>query len=195
MKDTIKVWDLFVRLFHWILVASFLTAYLSEDDFLSLHTFAGYTILILIALRLVWGVIGSKYARFSNFIFPPSKIKAYLLSVIAFRAKPYLGHNPAGGAMIFALLLSLIMTILSGLLTYGAVEFSGPLASITASSSDWLANVYEEAHEIFANLTVILVLLHLAGVLMASLQHHENLVKSMITGYKHTIKHAHNQKG
>lgn len=182
--NTIKVWDPVVRVFHWSLVVSFMLAYLSEDDFLNIHLFAGYSIAVLLAIRIIWGLIGTHYARFTNFSYKPTEVIEYLKSVLAFRAKHYLGHNPAGSAMIFAMLISLLLTLLFGFLTYGSTEFAGPLAGFTANSSEWLAEAYEEIHEFFANLTLLLVFAHVAGVLLASLQHHENLIKSMINGYK-----------
>jgi cytochrome b len=180
----IKVWDWFVRGFHWSLVVAFAVAYLTEDDFMSLHVYAGYTIAGLISLRVIWGFIGSRYARFGSFVKSPAAVWSYMKDVAGFRAKRYLGHNPAGGAMIMALIVSLSMTLLFGLLTYAAVEFSGPLAGFTAGVGDSTAHVFKEIHEFFANLTLVLVVFHVAGVLVAGLQHGENLVRSMITGRK-----------
>lgn len=181
----IKVWDLFIRIFHWTLVAAFTLAYVTEDEFMTVHVYAGYLILGLIVMRLMWGLVGSRYARFSNFVRSPSEVIAYAKDVARFRAKHYVGHNPAGGAMIIALLLSLGMTLLFGLLTYGAMEFSGPLAGLTAGVGDTVAHGFKEVHEFFANFTLVLVVLHVIGVLVASMQHRENLVRSMITGIKH----------
>ncbi len=181
----IRVWDPFIRVFHWTLVAAFALAYVTEDDFMSVHVYAGYLILGLIAVRLFWGVAGGRYARFSSFIRSPSVVIAYLKDVARFKAKRYVGHNPAGGAMIVALLSSLGMMLLFGLLTYGAMEFSGPLAGLTSGVGDTVAHGFKEVHEFFANLTLALVVLHVIGVLVASMQHRENLVRSMITGIKH----------
>jgi cytochrome b len=180
----IKVWDSFVRIFHWSLASLFLLAYVTEDDFLDFHVVAGYLILGLIALRLIWGLIGSRYARFRDFVKSPAEVKSYLKSVLLFRAKRYIGHNPAGGMMVVALLLSISMALFSGMLTYGATEFAGPLAGWVGGVSDNRADMFEEVHEFFANFTVLLVVLHVAGVVVASLQHRENLVRSMIDGYK-----------
>jgi len=179
-----KIWDIFIRIFHWSLLATFAITYLTEDDFPVLHTYAGYTMMALIALRLIWGVIGSRHARFSSFIVKPSAVIEYMKEVVQFRAKRYLGHNPAGGVMVVALLISLSMTLLFGLLTYGAAEFSGPLASLAGGVNDTVANIFKELHEFFANFTVLLVALHVFGVAIASFQHGENLVRSMLTGYK-----------
>ena len=179
-----KVWDIFIRIFHWSLLATFAITYITEDDFPTLHVYAGYIMMALIVLRLIWGVIGTHHARFSSFIIKPSAVIKYMKEVVQFRAKRYLGHNPAGGAMVIALLISLSMTLLFGLLTYGAAEFSGPLAGLAGGVSESLTNIFEELHEFFANFTVFLVVLHVIGVAIASFQHKENLVKSMITGYK-----------
>lgn len=179
-----RVWDLPVRLFHWSLVASFILAYLSGDELLGLHTFAGYTIIGLVLFRLVWGVVGSRYARFSQFVKRPATVVAYLKEIASFRARRYLGHNPAGGAMVVALLISLLVTTLSGLAVYGAEEMAGPLAETMQGLPHFAGEAVEELHEFFANFTVLLVLLHVAGVLIASLQHNENLIRSMIHGLK-----------
>ncbi len=180
----IKVWDPLLRIFHWSLVALFLFAFITEDDFLDLHVLSGYIIVGLIIFRLLWGLVGPRHARFSSFVVSPAKVVAYMKEVAQFRAKRYLGHNPAGGAMVIALLVSISMTLLFGMLTYGAMEFSGPLAGLVSGGSDGVADGFEEVHEFFANATLFLVGLHVVGVVVASLQHRENLVKSMVDGYK-----------
>lgn len=181
---TVRVWDPLVRVFHWTLVAAFLTAYLVEDDWLGLHVVAGYTVLGLVLFRLVWGVIGTRHARFTNFVRSPAAVLAYLRDVVRIHARRYVGHNPAGGAMVIALLGSLVFTAVTGLALYGHGEFSGPLAGLLQGVPDWLGNALEETHEFFANFTLLLVVLHVAGVILASLQHGENLVRSMFTGRK-----------
>ncbi|MCW8891395.1 MAG: cytochrome b/b6 domain-containing protein [Sedimenticola sp.] len=180
----IKVWDIPVRLFHWSFASCFFIAYITEDDFLSLHNNAGYAILGLILFRLTWGFIGTKHARFSDFIQPPSTVVAYIKQVISFRAKRYLGHNPAGGAMVFALLLALTLTCLTGLATYGAEQSAGPLADFMRTQPIAIGKAAEELHEFLANFTLLLILFHIAGVLVASFQHGENLIRSMFTGRK-----------
>jgi len=181
-----KVWDIFIRIFHWSLVATFAIAYLTEDDFMTLHVYAGYSIIALVFLRLIWGLIGTRHARFSDFVTSPKNVISYSKDVIQFRAKRYIGHNPAGGAMVVALLVSLSMTVLFGMLVYGAAEFSGPFSFLGATVGNSMANAFKEVHEFFANFTLLLVFLHVAGVAIASLQHKENLVRSMLTGYKKT---------
>lgn len=181
---TVKVWDPIVRLFHWTLAGSFLIAYLTEDDFLNLHQVAGYTVLVLILLRTVWGFVGTPYARFSSFVFSPRVVKQYLLETLTLRAKRYIGHNPAGGAMIILLLLSLVITALTGVAVYAAEENAGPLAFWLGHAGEFWEETLEEVHELCANFTLFLVFIHLAGVLVESLIHRENLVRAMFSGYK-----------
>lgn len=182
--DSIKVWDPLVRLFHWSLAASVATAYIVEDDLLDVHVWAGYLALTLIGVRILWGLIGTRYARFSDFVRPPAEVRAYLMDILRFRARRYLGHNPAGGAMIVALLVTVALTGLSGLALYGAQEFAGPLAPAMRGLSASTAHALEDVHEVLANLTLTLVILHLGGVVFSSLAHRENLIGAMINGYK-----------
>ena len=182
--EPVKVWDPLVRIFHWTLVFSFAVAYITEDEWIALHSLAGYMIGGLLLFRIAWGLIGTRYARFSSFIFSREATVAYLKDIVAFRPKHYLGHNPAGAAMVFALLLSLIATVVTGLSVYGAAEYSGPLADFWAGRSEFSADILEEMHEFFANFTLLLVIAHVAGVILASFQHGENLVRSMFTGLK-----------
>lgn len=180
----VKVWDPLVRVFHWSLVSTFFIAYITEEDFLNLHVWAGYLVLSLIFLRILWGLVGTQYARFSDFVYTPKTIKQFLLDTLRLRAPRYLGHNPAAGVMIILLLVALLLTTLSGLAVYGIEEGAGPLAGILAGSSDLWGDAFEEVHEFFANLTVLLVLLHIVGVIVESLIHGENLVSAMWHGYK-----------
>ena len=180
----VRVWDPLVRMFHWGLAGSFAIAFLTEDDLLALHVWAGYLILGLIFIRVLWGFVGTRHARWSDFVKQPTEIFTYLKATIRSRAARYLGHNPAGGAMVVALMLSVTLTGLSGLAVYGAQELSGPMAPLLSGLSEGWAHALEDIHEVVANLTLLLVLLHLAGVALASLQHRENLVRAMITGLK-----------
>ena len=183
-EQQIKIWDLPVRIFHWSLVTCFFVAYFTEDDYMTLHTYAGYTVLGLVIFRLVWGFIGSYHARFNNFITRPSTVIAYIKDIFTNRAKRFLGHNPAGAAMIVALLLSLLITTLSGLAVYATEEGSGPFVGLMTNAPDFIYDGAEDVHEFFANFVVVLVVLHVIGVLVASLSHKENLIRSMFTGFK-----------
>ena len=192
MRDTakIKVWDPVVRIFHWVLVASFTIAYLTEEDFLTIHIWAGYIIFGLLVIRIIWGFIGTKYARFSDFVCRLKTIIQFLNDTVIFKAKRYLGHNPAGGAMVILLMISLLITIFTGLVVYGAEEHAGPLAHWFASTHSAWGEAAEEAHEFFANFTLLLVLVHVLGVIVESLIHKENLVSAMITGFKPEKSHS-----
>jgi len=167
---TTRVWDTFVRVFHWGLVASFVVAWVTGDDWKALHLWAGYSAAALIAMRLIWGVIGTPNARFSRFVKSPLVVADYLKDIITGQEARHLGHNPAGGAMIVALLATLIGLCLSGW--------------FLTTDTFWGSEMMEDIHETLANLALVLVGLHLAGVLWASVRHHENLVRAMVTGRK-----------
>jgi cytochrome b len=167
---TVKVWDPFVRVFHWSLATLFLVAYATGDEVENIHIAAGYTIAGLLALRMVWGFVGPRHARFSDFVRSPRAVLAYMRDVALLRAPRYLGHNPAGGAMIMALIVMLIGTCTTGYMM--------------TTETYWGSEAFEEMHETFANLTIGLVVVHVLGVLVASFEHRENLVKAMIIGRK-----------
>ncbi|MGI1986891.1 cytochrome b/b6 domain-containing protein [Shewanella glacialipiscicola] len=181
--QTIKVWDLLIRIFHWSLVGFFALAYLTEgeDEWMIIHSYAGYSILILLVFRLLWGVMGTHYARFSNFVTRPKEVLVYLKGLIAGNAKDYIGHNPAGAMMIVALIISIAITGFSGMALY-ATDGHGPLA--TSFFATWPEGAIKEVHEFFANFTVFLVVIHVGGVIVSSLLHKENLVRAMLTGKK-----------
>lgn len=180
----IKVWDPLVRVFHWTLAASFIIAYATEDDLMSLHVWAGYVLLAAILIRLVWGFIGTRHARFSDFVTKPSVAIQYLKDTIQLKANRHIGHNPAGGLMIVIMMISLVLTGISGLMIYGAEEHAGPLASWFVGTGEYWEEPLEEIHEFFANFTLLLVIIHLGGIVVESLVHHENLVRAMWDGYK-----------
>jgi cytochrome b len=182
--EQVRVWDAFVRIFHWLLVLTFFTAYLVEPEDSPIHVLAGYTVLGLVLLRLVWGFVGGEHARFSDFVYRPSMVLRYVADTLRFRAKRYLGHSPGGGAMVVVLLIALLATTVSGLMVYGADQHAGPLAGWMAGASEQAEHMLEEVHETLANVTLALVVLHLIGVGLASWSHRENLVRSMFTGYK-----------
>ncbi len=184
MVQEIKVWDPLVRIFHWSLVATFFAAYLVEDDWLSLHVWAGYSVGGLVLFRVLWGFIGPQHARFSDFVRSPWDALTYLKEELRGQAQRYIGHNPAGGAMVVALLLSLSFTVAAGLVLYGAGECSGPLGGWLCNRSGWLPEAAEEIHEFFANFTLFLVVLHVAGVIGSGFLHRENLVAAMWHGRK-----------
>ena len=185
-QKQIYVWDPFVRLFHWTLVVAFTIAYFTEDDLLKLHVWAGYVVGALIVARLVWGFIGPSRARFSDFIYDPAITLHYVRDLVLFRAERHLGHSPGGGAMVVLLLLFLTATVVTGLVVYGGEHQAGPLAGMFSKET---GEAIEGVHNVLANLTLALVLAHIAAVLLASFAHRENLVRAMITGYKRSNRY------
>lgn len=169
----VKVWDPFVRIFHWSLVALFAIAFLTGDEVEWLHLWAGYAIAGLVALRLVWGFIGSRHARFADFVKGPRAVATFLKQSVNLEAPRHIGHNPAGGIMILALLAALIGLTVTGLLM--------------TTDAYWGSETMEDIHEAIANGTLVLIVLHILGVIVASLEHGENLVMSMITGRKRAV--------
>ena len=123
----IKVWDIAIRVFHWTLLGCYVIAFISSENIMKVHVIFGYIVLFLVLFRILYGFVGTKYARFSNFLYPPAQIVDYLKGLLIGRPKHYIGHNPAGGFMIVILLLSLLSLTLTGLKAYG-VKGHGPLA-------------------------------------------------------------------
>ena len=196
MSHEIRVWDLGLRLFHWSLVALFTVAYISGEDTGPLHSWVGYIILGLLAFRLLWGLVGGKHARFSDFIYAPRQILAYLKDLIGGRPRRYLGHNPAGGLMIVVMLLMLFAVSWTGLkadqarhetvIVPSAITFAMPEARAADDADDDARSegFWEEAHEASVDIMLALIVLHLVGVAASSLMHHENLARAMLTGRK-----------
>jgi cytochrome b len=167
---TVRIWDPVVRAFHWSLVLAFVIAWMSGDELQDLHEAAGYAIVGLLAIRVAWGFVGTRHARFSEFVYRPSAILGYLIDTARLRARRYLGHNPAGGAMVLALIATLAATCTTGFMM--------------TTDAYWGVDWVQEAHEFAANLSVVLIGLHLVGVFVASVEHRENLIGAMITGRK-----------
>ena len=182
-ENSIKVWDPIVRIGHWTLVIAFFTAYFTEDDFLTLHVWAGYIIGAVVCFRLIWGFVGSRHARFSDFVRSPAAAIRDVVGLVRNQSKRYVGHNPAGGIMILLLLICLLGTVFSGVVLYGMEEGAGPLAAWVSAYAD-SEDSWEEIHEVLSNLTLLLVVMHIAGVLLSGRVHNENLVKAMLTGRK-----------
>jgi len=172
--ERILVWDLPTRLFHWLLAGTFAGAWLTADSerWIDVHVTLGYTFAGLIAFRLLWGFAGSRYARFASFVTGPGPVLRYLGSILAMRPERHVGHNPAGGWAVLGLL---------GL---------GALAALTgyAAYNDYGGHWLEELHEGAAGAMLALVFVHIGAVLISSLIHRENLVRSMVTGLKHGVR-------
>ncbi len=203
----VVVWDPFVRFGHWALLAAFAIAYLSAEEETNsvdlLHIWGGYAVGIIVVLRVAWGFVGPRHARFSDFVYGPTRTVGYLAELVRGGGRRYLGHSPAGGAMVIALLLCLAGAVGTGLVAYGEGG-KGPLSNssgtVSAALDDKKDNrsagsqqarlgeeresVIGELHGALANLTLFLVVLHVVGVGLASVVHRENLVLSMFTGEK-----------
>lgn len=164
----ILVWDLPTRVFHWLFAGSFAIAYLTSgsETFFPLHAFAGALMLVLIGFRLVWGLTGSRYARFSSFLFSPAAGAKYVFEVLKGKAQRHIGHNPAGSWAIYALLL------------LGAVAAASGIATLVIGES------VKDVHEVLGNVMLTVVVAHLLGVAVESWVHRENLAKAMVDGHK-----------
>jgi cytochrome b len=209
MNNEIRVWDPLVRIFHWSLVLAFTIAYLSGDEESGLHIYSGYVVLGLITFRVLWGLIGTRYARFSNFVYSPGTVIQYLKGLVTRKPKHYVGHNPAGGWMVIAMLLCLFIVSVSGLKVYAIEEGLGPLAGeipeLTIISpayadsdsddegehgenghgeDDEAEEFWEEIHEASSNFMLLLIFLHITGVIVSGRLHKEHLIKAMLTGKK-----------
>ena len=166
----VRVWDPLIRIFHWTLAVAFFSAWMLGEDGGTVHQVLGYCVLGLVAFRVVWGFIGTRYARFDSFVPTPGALAAYFKAMAARREARCLGHNPAGAAMILALLAMLLATGLTGWLQ--------------TTDAYWGSVLLDALHTLFANITLGLVGLHVAGVAYSSIRHRENLVVSMLTGRK-----------
>lgn len=169
-KTKILVWDAPVRVFHWLLVLSFAGAYLTAESerWRLVHVSLGYTLGGLVAFRILWGLLGTRYARFGSFVRGPSVVMRYLRSLLGSQPEHHVGHNPAGAVAIVLLLLLSVATVATGWAIY----------------NDLGGGLLEELHEGAANVMLALVGVHVAGVALASWRHRENLLLSMVNGKK-----------
>ena len=186
MNDTkqILVWDPLLRIFHALLAGCFLVAYVMEDEMLHLHLLLGSIVFGLIIFRLFWGICGTEHARFSDFIFSIKQIRDHLRSLIRWKPSHHTGHTPAGGVMIFFLLIGLLILTLSGIMLYGLENSAAPFAYLTTDMSLDTIIFIEQLHSLVADALMLAVLFHIAGVLIESLLQQQNLIGAMITGYK-----------
>ena len=164
--ESVRVWDPFIRVFHWSLVVAWVAGWLTAEGWDRLHAQIGYFVLLLIGLRVLWGLVGTRHARFAGFVRSPSATAAYLRRLRRGRPPYFVGHNPAGGWMVVMLLAATMVTAASGALIGGTDGMPGDL------------------HEAAASFTMLLIGLHVAGVIIGGFLHRENLVRAMITGNK-----------
>ena len=167
----ILVWDLPLRVYHWSLAVSFAGAFLTAEAerYRDAHVLLGYTVLALLAFRLLWAFAGTRYARLSSFAFGPGAVVRYLKSLADGRPSRYVGHNPAGSWVIYALI---VLGVAAGL--------AGHAIGAGGGGGEWM----EDIHEGLANVMLALVVVHVGGVVASSFLHRENLVRAMLTGYK-----------
>jgi cytochrome b len=167
---SIRVWDLPTRVFHWSLAASFTIAFVTAESekLRDIHVVAGYTVAGLMAFRLLWGFVGGSYSRFAEFLPTPRRLMEYLKSLTNGKPQHFVGHNPAGAVAIVLLLGFGIIAAASGWATYEDVG----------------GHLIKELHETSSETMMALVVIHIAGVIVTSWLHRENLVRAMITGRK-----------
>jgi cytochrome b len=169
-KRSILIWDAPVRVFHWLMVLSFAGAYITAEGerWRLLHVTLGYTMAGLVGFRILWGLVGTRHARFASFVRGPAAVKGYLLAILRGQPEHHVGHNPAGALAIVGMLALTLAIAASGWSIYNDI------------GGDWL----EEVHEFSANLMLAIVGVHIAGVLLASWMHRENLTGAMLDGRK-----------
>lgn len=184
----IIVWDLLVRTGHWLLVLAFATLYLRYRKF-PIHAYAGYLTILIVLVRIVWGLVGSKAARFRTFLYSPMEIISYAVQALRGHAPYYYSHNPMGAAMVFALLGSLLANGIIGILLYSSGQELGPLKDLVPYAWE---DTLITTHTLLGHVTAILVLSHIAGVIWAAWLHRENYVMAMLTGYRRIPRsHSH----
>lgn len=187
--EHIKIWDLPVRMFHWTLVIGFVLAYVSaEVGILDAHVLLGYFLIGLVAFRVLWGFVGTQYSRFRSFLFSPAETLDYVRAIRTGHPAHYYGHNPAGALMVFGLLALLVAIFMSGLVTLAVIDYEGPLMFLANQVSDDTSYFFRYAHDFFVDVALLLIPLHLLGVISGSIQHKENLARSMVTGMKRVVK-------
>jgi cytochrome b len=170
LVKSVLVWDAPVRVFHWLMVLCFAGAYLTSESetWRLLHVTLGYTMAGLVAFRIIWGFVGTRYARFSSFVRGPRVVAAYLRSLLTRQPEHHVGHNPAGAIAIVGMLALTAAIAATGWATYN--EMAG----------EWVA----ELHEVIANGMLLLIGLHIAAVVVSGWLHRENLARAMLTGRK-----------
>jgi cytochrome b len=184
------VWDLPTRLFHWLLVGAVLVALVTELIapvwWLNWHVAAGYTLAGLLLFRLVWAVFGSEYSRAASFFYRPRQVVDYLRELLKLRPPRYIGHNPAGAAMIFALFAVLTGLVATGFIVQGGQEKQGPFAGLAGFA---FGNNVRGIHNFLAYLLMAMIAAHIAGVVADGRLHKSSLVRAMITGWKRVPAH------
>lgn len=183
-RRMINVWDLPTRIFHWTLVGLFVFLIISGDmgdDLIEWHFYAGYLLSGLILFRIIWGMIGSRYSRFTMLVRHPKTTMKYLKRMFNGNAEHYYGHNPAGGTMVITLLVLLALQVMTGLVTTDEVIWDGPFYGAV---SEQVSNIGGELHKTIQDLLQLLVVLHVAAIIFHRLKYNDPLVPAMIHGKK-----------
>lgn len=181
----VQVWDLPVRLVHWLLVVLVATSWITSEiggNAMTYHMWSGYAILTAVVFRIVWGFVGSRHARFASFVKGPAEVIAYVRGLSSQRSYSYLGHNPLGGWSVLAMLASLLVQASTGLFANDEIFTEGPLASrVSVETSILLTTVHR--YNFYVLLT--LIALHLGAIAYYFVVKRENLVAAMISGRKY----------
>jgi cytochrome b len=185
-EPEIRVWDRLVRIGHWLLVLSFIVLYVRYRKF-PLHTYAGYMVLLLIIIRVVWGFIGSRAARFRTFLYAPREMWNYLRLAFKGHAPYYFSHNPMGAAMVFFLLSAVFINSILGLILYSSGQQLGPFGALFPDTWEDSLSV---VHEWIGHIVALAVIMHVLGVIWAAWLHRENYVMAMLTGYRRMPRSA-----
>lgn len=184
LQQTVPVWDVPTRLFHWTLVALMIVQWLTAESAgaMKFHVWGGYAVLTLVLFRLMWGFVGSDTARFSHFVRGPGAALEYVKALLRGETPLYVGHNPMGGWSILALLTLLLIQAGTGLFANDDITFDGPLSGwVSKSMSNWLTTV----HKVNFNLLLVVIAVHVSAVLFYLLVKRENLIHPMLSGRKH----------
>jgi len=185
MKDPLRavyVWDLPVRLFHWSLVALVILSWGSRElDYMEAHRWSGYAILTLVVFRVGWGFAGTRHARFADFVRTPRAMRAYMADILAGAKAQHLGHNPAGGWSVMAILACLLVQAITGLFVSDEVLFDGPFYRAVSEET---AHRLKQLHGINFNILLLLIGLHLAAITFYRFVKREDLVRPMLSGFK-----------
>ena len=178
----VYVWDLPVRLFHWSLVALVILSWGSRElDYMEAHRWSGYAILTLVVFRVGWGFAGTRHARFADFVRTPRAMRAYMANILAGAKAQHLGHNPAGGWSVMAILACLLAQAITGLFVSDEVLFDGPFYRAVSEET---AHRLKQLHGINFNILLLLIGLHLAAITFYRFVKREDLVRPMLSGFK-----------
>ena len=185
-EPQVRVWDVPIRLFHWSVVVLLCLSWFSADQgYMRVHLVSGLALLTLLLFRIAWGLVGSTTARFSNFLHPPRRVVGYLKGLAGGDKIFHAGHNPAGGWMVLALIVVLLVQVATGLFANDGVRFHGPLALLVSEDA---STRLTDIHGLIFNFILLLVWCHIVAVGFYLLVKGDNLIWPMVTGKKHRAR-------